>query len=132
MERHADPNRFNGVFSLNSKWRLTDIVDGTSNTFMLLELAHYANHSWGPVDSGTNPFFFVHHFSEGYASCCDHSGNATPPTIWNTRAAFSAHPSGLQAAMCDGSVVWISNGATFRIYRAAFTRAGGEAETSPF
>jgi prepilin-type N-terminal cleavage/methylation domain-containing protein len=134
MERHADPTRFNGVFSLNSKFRFTDIADGSSNTFLLLELAHFANHSWGPANTGTNPFFFVHHFSEGYAACCDHNGNATPPntTIWNTRAAFSDHPGGLQAALCDGSVVWVSNGITFRVYRSYFTRASGEAEASPF
>jgi hypothetical protein len=128
MERHADQSRFKGLFSLNSRIRFPDILDGSSNTILLLEKGNYANQSWCPTNAGCNPFFFVHHTSEGYAAPMMPNGTPTPPntTIFNARAAFSEHPGGIQAAMADGRVGWISNNITFVVYRALFTRADGE------
>ena len=36
----------NGVFFPNSAVSFSDIRDGTSNTFLFLEFAHFGNHSW--------------------------------------------------------------------------------------
>jgi hypothetical protein len=119
-----------GVAFLNSKIRMGDIKDGSSNTFLFLEFAHYANRSWTGYGDGTNQFIWVHHPSQGYVSC------DTPPnsTEFNNRAAHGPHtPGGVQGAMCDGRVIWISNNIDFNhVYRALFTRSGGEAAHLPF
>ena len=38
---------------------------------------------------------------------------------------------GVLAAMCDGSVVWVDNSINAAVYRALFTRAGGEVAPTP-
>lgn len=108
------------------------VRDGLSNTFMFLEFAHFGNHSWVPYDRGANQFFWVHHTSQGYVVSAEHDGSPRPPnnTQWNGRGAHSAHPGGVQATMADGHLVWVSNHVDFRIYNAAFTRAGDEGLTS--
>ncbi len=117
-----------GIAFVNSRIAIKDVRDGTSNTFLLLEFAHFGNHSWTPVGWGANQFFWVHHTSQGYVTCCEHNGTPTPPnsTAWNHRGSHSAHPSGVQVAMVDGRVAWVSNHINFRTYKAMFTRKSGE------
>src|SRR5688572_17487540 len=57
-----------GMGFVNSKVRPKEVTDGTSNTLLFAELAHFANHSWLDPEKGSNPFFFVHHASEGYVT----------------------------------------------------------------
>ncbi len=118
----------NGVAFVHSAVRLSEISDGTSSTFLFLEAAHWGNHSWVPVDRGSNQFFWVHHVSQGYVTCQEHDGTPTPPntTSWNHRGGHSDHPDGLQAAMVDGHVTWISDDIDFKTYKAMFSRDGGE------
>jgi prepilin-type processing-associated H-X9-DG protein len=111
-----------GVGFLNSKIKLLDIKDGTSNTFLFVEEVHWGNHSWYPLNKGSNPFFFVHHASEGYVDGQDPVNS----TLFNTRAPISDHPNGVNAAMADGRVIFITNNINFVTYRALFTRARGE------
>jgi type II secretory pathway pseudopilin PulG len=136
MERIANPSLFKGLFSLNSSIRLSEVTDGTSNTVMLIEKVHSAGQAWCPAGSGCNPFLFVHHISEGYASPLGAPPLLMPwpPNInlFGLRAAASSHPAGgVFAARADGSVVWIDNNITFSVYLALFTRAGGEVVTFP-
>jgi prepilin-type N-terminal cleavage/methylation domain-containing protein len=114
-----------GIAWVDSAVRPEDVKDGTSNTFMVMEFAHFGNHSWVPYDGGANQFFWVHHVSQGYVSA---AGTPAPPncTTWNARAAHSDHPGGVQCTMCDGRVVWVSDHIDLKAYVAAFTRAGGE------
>jgi prepilin-type N-terminal cleavage/methylation domain-containing protein len=121
-----------GVAWKNSQVKAAHIRDGLSNTFMFLEFAHFGNHSWVPYDRGANQFFWVHHTSQGYVTAAEHNGSPRPPnnTTWNGRPSHSAHPGGVQATMCDGHLIWVSDHVDFTIYRAAFTRAGEEGVTS--
>lgn len=120
----------NGMGFVNSKVKNKQITDGTSNTLFFTELAQFANHSWLDPKKGSNPFLFVHHASEGYVTPAEHDGTPHPPntTIFNTRSAQSSHLGGLNAAMVDGHVVWISNSIDFTVYKALFSRNGAESK----
>ena len=124
----------NGIAWFNSAVSIAHIRDGTSNTFMFLEFAHFGPHSYIKSDKGSNPFFFVHHTSEGYVTAAEHDGSPRPPncTIDNGRSSHSDHPGGVQATMCDGHLVWVSDHMDFSVYQATFTRAGAEVESGQF
>jgi len=121
-------NTSRGVAHVNSSIRLDDIKDGTSSTFLLLEFVHWANHSYIHERDGANPFFFVHHTSEGYVTCCEHNGTLSPPNanIFNDRGSNSAHEGGVFVALCDGSVRFITENIDFAVYRGLFTVRGTE------
>lgn len=131
----------NGVAYLNSALPLAEVLDGTSNTFLFLEFAHFGNHSWSEYNKGSNPFFFVHHSSEGYVTCRNDDGSRTPTppnsskvvksTFYNHRGSHSDHRGGVQAAYLDGSVHWIPDNVSFKVYEAYFSRNGGEAVPDP-
>jgi prepilin-type N-terminal cleavage/methylation domain-containing protein/prepilin-type processing-associated H-X9-DG protein len=117
----------NGIAYVNSKIRMEQITDGTSNTLLFAEKAHNTNQSWIPTGYGCNPFFFVHHPSEGYFT------TEAPPNYsgFNTRAPEGPHNGGIQAVMADGSVAWISDSITFSVFQAMSTRSGGETNQGP-
>jgi len=120
----------NGMGFVNSALKMRDILDGSGNTLFFTELTQNANHSWLDADKGSNPFLFVHHASEGYVTPAEHNGTPAPPnsTLYNTRAAHSQHPNGLNAVMGDGHLVWISNSISFNVYKAIYSRNGNEVD----
>jgi prepilin-type N-terminal cleavage/methylation domain-containing protein/prepilin-type processing-associated H-X9-DG protein len=121
-EREASSPPQDGVFWVNSRTRLTDITDGTSQTFLLLEEANWFNHSWLPDSYGSNHFIWVHHPSQGYVQAY-----ALPNSdVWNNRAAMSYHPGGVETAFADGHVYYILNSISFPTYTALFTRNDGD------
>lgn len=127
-------NSSDGIGYINSKVGLRDVTDGSSNTFMLLEKPHWAPQSWCNKGYGCNPFFFVHHQSQGYVNpqVPGNPPRPTPPNdayIFNTRGAYSDHVGGVQVSMADGSVRFVSENIDFASYKATFSRAGGEVET---
>ncbi len=141
-----------GIAWWNSGVSIADVVDGSSNTFFMLEFAHNANHSFTRSGAGANQFFFVHHISQGYAVFGEHGvgdfvrsqggvneavRNRGP--IWipnffidegvqiNSRGAFSDHPGGLNVSYGDGRVAFMSEGIDIVLYGSQFTREGNEA-----
>jgi prepilin-type N-terminal cleavage/methylation domain-containing protein/prepilin-type processing-associated H-X9-DG protein len=129
-ERSA--NGMDGIMWVNSKLRDSAIRDGASNTYLVIEFAHWGSHSWVPEERGANQFFWVHHISQGYVTCAEHNGTPTPPnsTTPNHRGAHSAHSGGVQLAYVDGHVGWASDNIDFATYKAQFTREGGEVFSS--
>lgn len=125
-----DAQAYDGVAFNNSRIKLKDIKDGGSNTFLFLEFAHTAPHSWCLSDFGCNHFFFVHHISQGYVASSEHDGTPTPPnsTFYNHRGSASKHPGGVMTSYLDGRVDFVSNDIDFRTYRGQFTRAKGVAD----
>lgn len=100
-----------GVFHRASGYGFQEITDGTSNTILLLEAIHYrAKISLGDA---FNPFFWVHHPSHGFSMT--HNGSGTtllingPQTGDNAcRTAYGNHQGGVNIALVDGSVRFLS------------------------
>src|SRR5262249_53239947 len=114
-----------------------DVLDGTSNTFLFLELTQYAFHGRMDQGFGSNPFFFVQEAGQGIvmASSNGNVSGVIPPNtaVVNLRGAQSDHkPGGVLAAMADGHVVWVPNSVNTTVYYNAFTRAGKEATQPDF
>src|SRR5262249_39795389 len=145
-----------GMAWLGSQVRLTDVPDGTSNTFLFLELTNFAMHGRSdggyattkgpytdpasaggtPIPRGSNPFFFVQEVGQGIVMASDNGTNdpahILPPNseVDNHRGAESDHPGGLFVAFSDGHVAWISDNVNLLLWYNSFTRSGGEAATS--
>ena len=125
-----------GMGWLGSAVRMTDVTDGTSNTFLFLELMSYAEHGRIDQGNGSNPFIFVNEAGQGYAvgSTNGKVSGAWPPNdeTPNTRGPEGPHTGGILTVMADGHVTWVNNSVTPAVYVAAFTRAGGEVGGSDF
>jgi prepilin-type N-terminal cleavage/methylation domain-containing protein len=129
-------NSAEGMAWLGSAVRLTDCTDGTSNTFFFFDLMNYGYHGRIDIGFGSNPFLFVNEAGQGYVTG---STNGTVAGGWlpndetgNHRGPESNHFGGVQAALADGHVTWVSNSVTPAVYLAAFTRAGGEPSGNDF
>ncbi|OWK45005.1 DUF1559 domain-containing protein [Fimbriiglobus ruber] len=123
-----------GLSFVNAKIKMTDITDGTSNTYMLLEKSNYPDHSWLVDGYGSNHFFWVHHPSQGYVvsqPATNASGQAAAqytPNVdsFNNRATEGYHTGGVMVTMADGHAQFISNSINPVTHNSLFTRAGGE------
>ncbi len=124
---HCCPERsqtssVDGVAWLNSRTVLSTILDGTSNTFLLLEKRNDKDQSWLPDGYGSNHFIFVHHPSQGYVQ-----GYTLPNTdAFNNRGPQSAHDGGVLAAFADGHVAFVTNSINGATYLALFTKANND------
>jgi prepilin-type N-terminal cleavage/methylation domain-containing protein/prepilin-type processing-associated H-X9-DG protein len=118
-----------GMGTWNNCVNMRDVTDGTSNTFLHLELTRNAVHSWVAKNAGSNQFFWVHHPSQGMTSASElGNGQPFPPNsnYPNSRGAIGEHPGGINVSMVDGSVRFIKNTINFQTYRALFSRNRGE------
>ena len=136
MERANDAGgngmKNDGIGAVNYWPRISEVTDGTTNTFLHLEKAAFLSQSWLFPDTGSNHFLWVHHPSQGYVNALANNGIPTPPnvTYWNNRAAGGAHPGGINVTMCDGSSRFIKNSINYSVYTALFTRGKGEIVSS--
>jgi len=134
-------NNMDGIFYCNSSTRPSDIKDGLTNTFMLLESCHLgvkvtedANGKRTTEKASYNPFFWVNNAGQGYVVPYDGENrlriNNRKDAVLN-RAARSDHSGGINAAMCDGSVHFIQQKIDFNLYQGLATRSGNETVTIP-
>jgi prepilin-type N-terminal cleavage/methylation domain-containing protein/prepilin-type processing-associated H-X9-DG protein len=112
-----------GIFYRNMyahKPRLADVRDGTSNTLMVGEDLPEHNYHSG-----------LYYANGDYASChspLNYMPNPPTPADWPNVISFrSRHPQGANFCRADGSVRFVRQGIDQLTYRAACTKAGGEA-----
>jgi prepilin-type N-terminal cleavage/methylation domain-containing protein/prepilin-type processing-associated H-X9-DG protein len=148
-----------GMGWLGSKVKMTEISDGTSNTFLFLELTNNAMHgrqdggysttggpynppnlipsgSFTAIPRGSNPFFFVNEAGQGIVMASNNGAlsGVLPPNYEfdNDRGAESDHNGGLYVAFADGHVAWVPNSVNTTVWFALFTRNGGEVASPDF
>ncbi len=110
-----------------SKKRLTDISDGTSNTFMIGEDIPEKNKwcSWPYANNAVGTCAIAPNARRS-------DGSAYDTEDWRNIYSFrSRHPGGLQFALADGSVRFVSERIELKTYRALATIRGGEVVSVP-
>ncbi len=120
-----------GVLGMDTQYRLTDVTDGTSNTFLVGEL------SW----KGANTY---RAWSRGCWSLPDGNCHSCKNVAWtlnstayngsnnyNDVSMGSNHTSGANFVLCDGSVRLVATSVTAAILQAVASRNGGEAVSLP-
>lgn len=120
------------IFYRNSGIPISNIIDGTSHTFLSIEASsatHPRKPSFPSMDS--NPFIFVNHGSQGYATYTISGVDYFAPNAINMdqecRVARSFHTGGLNAGMADGAVLFVAETVNAYAWRATFTRANAQA-----
>ena len=142
-----------GVFYQSSRVRMTDITDGTSNTFLFGERSH-RDPEWDRLTAAFDPGFTPltrwcpwgwPGDPDGAAACTTLSTPApinyrVPPLSdpgdwsweWMRLCAFgSGHPHGANFAFADGSVRFVSEAIPLSQLQALSTRSGGEVVDVP-
>jgi prepilin-type N-terminal cleavage/methylation domain-containing protein/prepilin-type processing-associated H-X9-DG protein len=135
-----------GVFFVNSKVRILDVTDGTSNTFFFAERYHRDpayDAALGSPGSTINTFGGWAWTNDFAMEDLTLSGGTQPintPFQGTTVDPFgdlrlsvygSGHTVGANFAMVDGSVQFLSNGTAVSVLAALSTRSGGEVVTLP-
>jgi prepilin-type processing-associated H-X9-DG protein len=122
-----------GVLYPNSRVRLTDITDGTSQTFAVSErLQRHGQVTW----AGSVPGAAVFASEEGVwldgntAMTLGYAGEANKPGEvgggWASSHHTSAHGVGANFLFCDGHVTFLTPSINFATFKALTTRARGE------
>jgi prepilin-type N-terminal cleavage/methylation domain-containing protein/prepilin-type processing-associated H-X9-DG protein len=123
-----DPNygwpytgNFTGVIFQRSTVKMTDIQNGTSNTFLAgekyLNPSAYSNGS----DGGDNENMYVG-FDNDISRTTDFPPQQDTPGYGNTFIFGSPHTGGLNMLHCDGSVEFVSFGVDPNVFRRAGNR----------
>jgi prepilin-type N-terminal cleavage/methylation domain-containing protein/prepilin-type processing-associated H-X9-DG protein len=160
----------NGPFFLNSKVRLVEITDGTSNTCMLSEALEgsfnpavtspnntqrlgqsvglypgtpdeayqmcesvgWQNPLYNGMSETGGPWIHGYHSNTVYFHVGPpNSRSCMYPSGRIGTAARSAHPGGVNVALCDGSVRFVLNSIPLTTWRAMGSRNGGEVVSLP-
>jgi len=127
-----------GGFANYAQWdeptNFRDLTDGTSNTFAYTETLKKCGAQGTIWSHGTWNVTWAPIFAGGGTT----TGTGSVPQPGNmandcntTRTTISGHPAGVNAAMCDASVRFVSETVDGNVWWAACTRNGGEALELP-
>jgi prepilin-type N-terminal cleavage/methylation domain-containing protein/prepilin-type processing-associated H-X9-DG protein len=135
LEITGFPDTNNGCFYRNSRTRVADIRDGTSNTIFVIERESRRSPmtTWvGAVTGALNPPLNPAFEEEGPGTLVlTNTGEAAAGRVPNNSLGHvedpsSRHPTGVNTLLGDGSVRMLQNTIDPRIWEALGTRAGGE------
>ncbi|HYV38682.1 MAG TPA: DUF1559 domain-containing protein [Gemmataceae bacterium] len=130
-----------GIFYINSKVTITDIVDGTTNTFLFGERDHFdpvhtqltglGGWAWSNY-SAPQDYLFSTPVPVNF-QLPPGSPNSGPMVDDRICAFGSGHPGGANFAMCDGSVrfVTLTSNSDLPLLQALSTRAGSDEVPPP-
>jgi prepilin-type N-terminal cleavage/methylation domain-containing protein/prepilin-type processing-associated H-X9-DG protein len=139
-----------GLFGNNSKFRITDIADGTSNTLCLSELKYRLVSATGPSYQDSRGTWAYGTMGGDTFSAQTGPNSASPDGVWGCRdypaegmpctqvgspystmwaAARSYHGGGVNVSFGDGSVRFVSDNISLTTWQAWGTRGGGEVIT---
>jgi prepilin-type N-terminal cleavage/methylation domain-containing protein len=145
---NADPTgiKRDGIFYGRSRTKMTDILDGTSNTVMASEILlapdtatghDIRGRVWNSIHAGTEfttmypPNSNIGDNPMGYCQPIPYVPCATASILNAYTLARSRHPGGVNAGLADGTVRFIPNEITPGVWLALGTRAGNETVTLP-
>jgi prepilin-type processing-associated H-X9-DG protein len=133
-----------GIFFKDSKVRITDIADGSSNTILFGERNY---HETGPCTStGTVPWNLTDWGGWGVTNGTNNGMGDTGGSSWvpinftcstandatlRLNAWGSTHTGGANFSFADGSVQFLATGTSLVVLQALSTRASGEVVTLP-
>lgn len=115
-----------GVLKVGEDCALQDVIDGTSNTFLVGELSWMDANVYRAWTRGTGGSLQV-------SSCKNvvYPINSQPYTAnnFNDVSFGSQHPGGCHFVMCDGSVKFVTETVDMVVYRASASMNGKETES---
>jgi prepilin-type N-terminal cleavage/methylation domain-containing protein/prepilin-type processing-associated H-X9-DG protein len=130
-----------GIIGPDTRTKVTDILDGSSNTLMIVEDGarpfFYSNRGFlgnGPVSQGGGAWADPFGYLVVNGSLPDGSGLIPGPCAVNCTSdneMFSFHPSGINVLMGDGSVRFLNQTVTLAVAAALISKAGGEVQPFP-
>jgi prepilin-type N-terminal cleavage/methylation domain-containing protein len=133
-----------GMFYTASKLRLIDVPDGTSGTLFLSEILlskDVTGHDvrgryWNQARSGAVLFTALNPPNAATPDVVNHCQSTLPAPCTKSdtnqnHSARSAHTGGVNAALADASVRFVTNDIDPAVWKAASTKAGGEVATLP-
>jgi prepilin-type N-terminal cleavage/methylation domain-containing protein/prepilin-type processing-associated H-X9-DG protein len=126
--------------------KIGDITDGTSNTMMASEALQGRGNDlrgftwWGGAagftayigPNSTLPDVITGGICVSTTSPLMPCTTTSTPSMPRLMGARSLHTAGLNVAMCDGSVHFVSNAISINVWRALSTASGGEAFSTDF
>lgn len=118
-----------GVFEVESKIRIAQISDGTSNTILVGENSfhdqlfgsRFRNWMRGTDANGTDAICGCRNIAVGI-----NTRIAALATTYNDIPLASHHPNGTNMVFCDGSIRFVSQNIPLGIYKSLGSRDGGE------
>lgn len=130
---------WNGVLYPNSRVRLTDVTDGTSQTFAVSErIQRHGQVTWVGAVPGAGSFATENgvELDENIALTLGYVGDANKPGevggSWVSAHHTSAHGVGANFLFCDGHVKFLTPSIDFATFQALATRAGGEVVSADY
>jgi prepilin-type N-terminal cleavage/methylation domain-containing protein/prepilin-type processing-associated H-X9-DG protein len=130
-----------GIIYPNSKVKLTDISDGTSNTILVGETSSARgrplnSRGWGGIQPWTWGYYFYFTDAQGWLMI-DHKALTYPigytGSFFTNETPFTSNHGGggVNIVFCDGSVRFMPKSTDLLVLQALATRSGGEVVALP-